>query len=60
MSKIESQICKVCELLDSNTTEQECKFCSFCDAWICLKDYNDPIRRGKAVLKELKLKRNDN
>lgn len=45
------KICDVCRLLDYDTTEKLCGYCSLCDAYICDADRNRWDRRIKAALK---------
>lgn len=47
-------ICRVCELLDQDKTEKEITYCNFCKANICTSCETNWLRRGKAVLKEIK------
>lgn len=46
-------VCEVCRLLDNNHSEQTCRYCGTCDAWICDKCRPDLIRRAKAFLKSI-------
>ena len=50
-SEWQMQVCEVCKRLDQDTTEKNCKFCSFCQAWICESDETNWYRRAKAALK---------
>ena len=45
-------VCRVCELLDNDTTEKEVEYCITCGQWICLDDEFKYIRRGLAMIKE--------
>ena len=42
--------CKVCELVDNDISAKGCTYCDTCKAYICQSCYNDPIKRGKAIL----------
>ena len=46
----QQQVCRVCELLDKDTTLKDCTYCDTCSAWICRNDLNNWARRGKAAL----------
>lgn len=50
-------ICRVCELLDNNTTIKEVTYCEFCEANICNGCEWNMWRRAKVMLIELKLKK---
>lgn len=45
------KICEVCRLLDKDNSEKLCGWCQMCDAWICIADQTDFIRRGRAFFK---------
>lgn len=46
-------ICEVCKYLDGDESLKLCRYCRFCDAWICIPDIPDYARRGKAALKKV-------
>ena len=48
-SRVETTICKVCELLDSDTSNKRCFWCEGCKAFICEADWGNLIRRAKAM-----------
>ena len=50
MQQTELRVCDVCKFLDSDYTAKECKFCSTCNAYICLDDINNLKRRAKAMV----------
>jgi hypothetical protein len=56
MQQTELRVCEVCKYLDWDYSVKECKFCSTCNAYICLDDLPKLRRRAKAmVMKKLKL-----
>ena len=46
------EVCRVCELLDNDTTKKEGEFCKICDHFICNDCKPDLWRRGLAAAKE--------
>lgn len=44
-------MCDVHRLLDFDTVERLCTYCSLCDAWICADDLNRWDRRFRAAIK---------
>lgn len=44
-------ICKVCELLDNDTTPKKVSFCKACNEYLCEPCEKNWIRRGKAMIK---------
>ncbi len=45
-------ICRVCELLDKDTTIKEVFYCEMCNASMCRECEGNWIRRGKAAIKD--------
>lgn len=45
-------ICRVCELIDNDTTLKEVKYCELCKAYICKQCEPNLLKRGKAAIKE--------
>jgi hypothetical protein len=43
-------ICKVCELLDKDTTIKEVIYCKFCDAVMCEPCERNLLRRAEAMM----------
>lgn len=43
-------ICRVCELLDKDTTEKEIVWCNFCQAAMCKDCERNWLRRGQAAI----------
>lgn len=41
--------CKVCELLDKDTSAKPAAYCDVCKNYICEQCWNDWVRRGKAM-----------
>lgn len=50
-------VCRVCELVDNNTTIKEVNYCHLCVAFICSKCEPNILRRAKAMVIQLKLKK---
>ena len=48
--------CRVCELIDNDSTPKRVKYCNLCGAYICKDDETNVLRRAKAALIDLKLK----
>ena len=46
------KVCRVCELLDKDTTKKEGEYCNTCKAFICNDCKPDLWRRGLAAVKE--------
>lgn len=51
-------ICRVCELIDNNTTIKKVYYCKTCSNFICYICKRNILKRAKAALIELNLKRN--
>ena len=45
-------ICRVCELIDNDTTLKEVEYCELCKANICNECKPNLLKRGKAAIKE--------
>lgn len=45
--------CDVCRLVDKDTSQKDCTYCTICKAWICRTCHDDVWRRGQAVAKGL-------
>ncbi len=45
-------ICRVCELIDNDTTLKEVKYCELCKAYICKQCEPNLLKRGKAAIKD--------
>ena len=43
-------VCKVCELVDNNTSIKGVFYCSTCQAYICLACRPNFLKRAKAVI----------
>lgn len=43
-------ICKVCELIDKDTSIKEVVFCNFCNATMCEPCERNWLRRGQAMI----------
>jgi hypothetical protein len=52
-------ICKVCELLDKDTTIKDVVWCNFCQASMCEPCERNWLRRAEAMILS-KLKTNEN
>ena len=46
------RVCRVCELLDKDTTEKVTTYCKTCNQFICKPCDINLLRRGKAAIKE--------
>jgi hypothetical protein len=46
--------CTVCGLLDQDFRLKQCSYCPVCDAWICISDITDIVRRTLAMVKRKK------
>lgn len=54
-------ICKVCELLDKDTTIKKVVWCNFCNAAMCEPCEQNWLRRGQAmILSKLKINEKNN
>lgn len=42
--------CRVCEIVDKDSSIKWVDYCSLCKAYICEPCWNNPIRRAKAAL----------
>ena len=43
-------ICKVCDLLDKDTSIKEINYCKLCNEYLCVPCESNLLRRGKAYL----------
>jgi hypothetical protein len=43
--------CKVCELVENDTTLKRCKWCGDCKAYICERHWGDAFARIQAAIK---------
>lgn len=43
------EVCDVCFLLEGDTRQKLCWYCSRCDAWICQADLERWDRRARAA-----------
>ena len=48
---LQFKICDVHRLLDYDTANRLCTYCSLCDAWICIECQPQLVRRLKAAIK---------
>jgi len=46
------KVCRVCFLIDGDSTKKDTTYCHTCDADLCKECEDNWIRRGKAVLIE--------
>jgi hypothetical protein len=44
--------CKVCQILDSDSSDKITKYCNPCGVYMCESCRYNPIRRGKAVVED--------
>lgn len=42
-------VCEVCKRLDNDTSQKAVKWCGTCNAYICVADFNNFLRRGLAL-----------
>ena len=45
-------VCRVCELLDNDTTIKEVVYCDTCKVYMCLLCEDNWMRRGRAAIIE--------
>lgn len=45
-------VCDVCRLLEGNTQQKMVCWCGLCQAWLCDKCRNNPVRRALAAAKQ--------
>jgi hypothetical protein len=43
--------CDVCRLLDNDNSLKDCVYCNLCDAYICVSDITNWLRRARAAVK---------
>lgn len=46
----ELRVCDCCRILDDDWQVKLCRFCEFCQAWLCDRCRRDPWRRARAAM----------